>query len=238
MNKLKPHERIFVALDTAELKEALELSRALKGLVGGVKLGKEFFTACGPEGVQAVNDCGMPVFLDLKFHDIPNTVASAIKASMLLSPYMVNVHASGGETMMRAAIQSAEKESEKRPLILGVTVLTSMDKSDLSGVGIKSSIPDQVLRLASLCQISGLDGVVCSAQEVEVLREHFGKNFILVVPGIRPHWASKNDQKRIVTPTAAIATGADYLVIGRPITSADDPVEAANKIAAEIADGI
>jgi orotidine-5'-phosphate decarboxylase len=238
MTLLHPHERTFVALDTTDLAHALDLANALSGHVGGMKVGKEFFTACGPDGVRAVTDCGMPVFLDLKFHDIPNTVAGAIKASLALSPYMVNVHASGGETMMRAATQSAEAAGEGRPLVLGVTVLTSMDESDLQEIGVESSIPDQVMRLASLAQFSGLDGVVCSAREVEDLREHLGKEFKLVVPGIRPQWASSDDQKRIVTPAAAIAIGADYLVIGRPITGASDPVEAANKIAAEIAAGI
>ena len=238
MTLLHPHERTFVALDTTDLAHALDLANALSGHVGGMKVGKEFFTACGPDGVRAVTDCGMPVFLDLKFHDIPNTVAGAIKASLALSPYMVNVHASGGETMMRAATQSAEAAGEGRPLVLGVTVLTSMDESDLQGIGVESSVPDQVMRLASLAQFSGLDGVVCSAREVEDLREHLGKDFKLVVPGIRPQWASSDDQKRIVTPAAAIAIGADYLVIGRPITGASDPVEAANKIAAEIAAGI
>ena len=238
MTILHPHERTFVALDTTDLSYALELVKALSGHVGGVKVGKEFFTACGPDGVLAITDCGMPIFLDLKFHDIPNTVAGAIKASLLFSPYMVNVHACGGETMMRAAAQSAEEAGEGRPLVLGVTVLTSMDESDLKEIGVESSVSDQVLRLASLSQYSGLDGVVCSAREVEDLREHLGKDFKLVVPGIRPQWASSNDQKRIVTPAAAIAIGADYLVIGRPITRADDPVGAADKIAAEIAAGI
>jgi len=237
MTKLKSHERTFVALDTSDLLQALELANALSGHVGGVKLGKEFFTACGLDGVQAVKECGMPVFLDLKFHDIPNTVAGAIKAALLVSPCMVNVHACGGETMLRAAVQSAEEAGEGRPLVLGVTVLTSMDESDLQKIGIECSVSDQVLRLAYLCQINGLDGVVCSAQEVEGLRKHLGKNFKLVVPGIRPHWAQNNDQKRIVTPADAIAIGADYLVIGRPITKADDPIEAADKIAAEIAAG-
>jgi orotidine-5'-phosphate decarboxylase len=238
MTKLHPHERTFVALDTTDLTQALDLANALSGHVGGIKLGKEFFTACGPEGVEAITNCGMLVFLDLKFHDIPNTVAAAIKASLVFSPYMVNVHACGGETMMRAAAQSAEEAGQDRPLILGVTVLTSMDESDLKGTGIESSVSDQVLRLASLSQFSGLDGVVCSAREVEDLREHLGEDFKLVVPGIRPEWAQKNDQKRIVTPAAAISIGADYLVIGRPITQANDPVEAADKIAAEIAAGI
>jgi orotidine-5'-phosphate decarboxylase len=151
---------------------------------------------------------------------------------------MINVHACGGEMMMRAAVQSAEEAGEGRPLVLGVTVLTSMDESDLQGVGVESSVPDQVLRQASLSHNSGLDGVVFSAREVEDLREHLGKEFKLVVPGIRPQWASSNDQKRIVTPATAIAIGADYLVIGRPITGAGDPVEAANRIAAEIAAGV
>jgi orotidine-5'-phosphate decarboxylase len=238
MTMLHPHERTFVALDTTDLDRALELAESLSGHVGGMKVGKEFFTACGPEGVRAVTDCGMPVFLDLKFHDIPNTVAGAIRAALPLQPYMLNVHASGGEAMMKAAAAAAAEGGEGRPLALAVTVLTSMDEKDLEGVGINDSIPDQVLRLASLAQYSGMDGVVCSAREVEDLREHLGKDFKLVVPGIRPVWASSDDQKRIVTPAAAVAIGADYLVIGRPITGADDPVEAADKIAAEIAAGI
>lgn len=237
MTRLHPKERTFVALDTTDLAHALDLANALSGHVGGVKVGKEFFTACGPEGVYAVTQCGMPVFLDLKFHDIPNTVAGAIKASLLFSPYMVNVHALGGEMMMRAAAKSAEEAGEGRPLVLGVTVLTSINENDLQSIGIENSVSDQVLRLASLSQFSGLDGVVCSAQEVEDLREHFGKDFKLVVPGIRPKWAQNNDQKRIVTPADAIAIGADYLVIGRPITQADNPIEAADRIAAEIAAG-
>ena len=151
---------------------------------------------------------------------------------------MVNVHACGGETMMRAAMRSAEESGQDRPLVLGVTVLTSMDESDLRGIGVENSVSAQVFRLALLCQSSGLDGVVCSAQEVEGLRKHLGKNFKLVVPGIRPNWSKKNDQKRIVTPAEAIAIGADYLVIGRPITGAVDPVEAADNIAAEIDAGI
>jgi orotidine-5'-phosphate decarboxylase len=238
MTMLHPHERTFVALDTTDLDHALELAKSLSGHVGGMKVGKEFFTACGPDGVRAVTQCGMPVFLDLKFHDIPNTVAGAIRASLALNPFMVNVHASGGEVMMRAAAEAAAEAGEGRPMTLAVTVLTSMDEKDLEGIGVNDSVPDQVLRLASLAQYSGIDGVVCSAREVEDLREHLGKDFKLVVPGIRPRWASSDDQKRIVTPAAAVAIGADYLVIGRPITGANDPVEAADKIAAEIAAGI
>ena len=233
----QPHERTFVALDTTDLSRAVDLARSLAGHVGGMKVGKEFFTACGPDGVRAVGDCGMPVFLDLKFHDIPNTVAGAVRASLPLSPFMVNVHASGGPAMMRAAATAAAEAGAARPLVLGVTVLTSMDKDDLAAVGIDTPGTDQVLRLAALTQDCGLDGVVCSAREVEDIREHLGRDFKLVVPGIRPGWAASDDQKRIVTPAAAIAMGADYLVIGRPITGAADPVEAADKIAAEIAAG-
>ncbi len=238
MSKLLPHQRTFVALDTTDLAHALRLAKALSGHVGGMKVGKEFFTACGPDGVRAVAGCGMPVFLDLKFHDIPNTVAGAVRAALPLQPMMLDVHASGGEAMMRAAAQAAEEAGAERPLVLGITVLTSMDESDLQGVGVDSAVPDQVLRLATLAQYSGLDGVVCSAREVEDLREHLGKDFKLIVPGIRPKWAASDDQKRIVTPAVAVAIGADYLVIGRPITGAADPVEAADKIAAEIAAGL
>jgi len=238
MSKLLPHERTFVALDTTDLAHALRLAKALSGHVGGMKVGKEFFTACGPDGVRAVADCGMPVFLDLKFHDIPNTVAGAVRAALPLQPMMLDVHAAGGEAMMRAAVDAADQAGAERPLVLGITVLTSMDESDLQGVGVDSAVPDQVLRLATLAQYSGLDGVVCSAREVEDLREHLGKDFKLIVPGIRPKWAASDDQKRIVTPAVAVAIGADYLVIGRPITGAADPVEAADKIAAEIAAGL
>jgi len=238
MNKLLPFERTFVALDTTDLAHALSLAKALSGHVGGMKVGKEFFTACGPDGVKAVSDCGMPVFLDLKFHDIPNTVAGAVRAALPLGPMMLDVHASGGEAMMRAAAEAAEAAGGERPLVLGITVLTSMDESDLQAVGVESAVPDQVLRLATLAQYSGLDGVVCSAREVEDLREHLGRDFKLIVPGIRPKWAASDDQKRIITPAVAVAIGADYLVIGRPITGAADPVEAADKIAAEIAAGL
>lgn len=238
MSKLLPHERTFVALDTTDLAHALSLAKSLSGHVGGMKVGKEFFTACGPDGVRAVADCGMPVFMDTKFHDIPNTVAGALRAALPLHPFIINVHAAGGEAMMRAAAEAVAEAGEGRPLLIAITVLTSMDESDLQTIGVESTVPDQVLRLATLAQYSGLDGVVCSAREVEDLREHLGKDFKLVVPGIRPKWAASDDQKRIVTPATAVAIGADYLVIGRPITGAADPVEAADRIAAEIAAGL
>ena len=231
-------ERIFVALDTTNVVKAAALAKSLSGLVGGVKLGKEFFTATGPQGVAQVAAGGQPVFLDLKFHDIPNTVAGAIRAAMKLHPFIVNVHAGGGATMMRAAAgaakEAAEAEGCQRPLVLGVTVLTSLGEGDLHGVGVAGTTLDQVTRLATLAQESGLDGVVCSAREVEALREVCGPDFKLVVPGIRPAWASTDDQKRIMTPADAVSAGADYLVIGRPITETDDPAEAAQQIVDEI----
>ena len=229
---MNPSDKIFVALDTTDLDRALTLGRCLKGLVGGVKVGKEFFTALGPDGVRAVADLGLPVFLDLKFHDIPATVAGAVKAAMALNPFMLNVHACGGAAMMRAAVDAAG-DAPKRPLVLAVTVLTSMGDDDLAAAGVPDTAANQVLRLATLAKDSGIDGVVCSALEAEALRAQLGEDFKLVVPGIRPAWAAANDQKRIVTPAAAVASGADYLVIGRPITGADDPADAARRIADE-----
>lgn len=232
---LAPAERLFVALDTADADAAVGLARSLKGAAGGVKLGKEFFTAHGPAGVARVAAEGLPVFLDLKFHDIPNTVASAIKAALPLRPFMLNVHASGGAAMMRAAAEAAAGLGGVRPLVVAVTVLTSLDEDDLRAVGMKTPIADQVVRLAKLAQASGLDGVVCSAKEAMAIRGACGRAFRLVVPGIRPAWAASEDQKRVVTPREAIALGADYLVVGRPIAQARDPVAAARQIVAEIA---
>jgi orotidine-5'-phosphate decarboxylase len=230
---VKPSDRIFVALDTVDLDRALALGRGLKGLVGGVKLGKEFFTALGPDGVHAVAELGLPIFLDLKFHDIPATVAGAVRAALALNPFMLNVHASGGEAMMRAAADAVSPDPG-RTLILAVTVLTSLADEDLAATGVQDTAEAQVVRLAILAKNSGLDGVVCSAREAEALRVRLGPDFKLAVPGIRPEWAAVDDQKRIVTPAEAVAKGADYLVIGRPITAADDPADAAKRIAAEL----
>lgn len=228
-------QRIFVALDTTDVGRAVELANGLKGKVGGVKLGKEFFTAHGPDGVHRVTECGMRLFLDLKFHDIPNTVAGAVRASLALDPFMVNVHASGGRRMMEAARAAAdEADVGKRPGVIAVTVLTSMTRDDLVEVGLDEEPLEQVLRLGRLTQASGLDGVVCSAKEVVALRGAVGPDFKLVVPGIRPEWASLDDQRRVVTPKDAVDLGADYLVIGRPITAHDDPAEAARLIAEEM----
>jgi len=232
---LQPQHRIFVAIDTTDLGRAVELSSGLKGLVGGLKIGKEFFTAHGPEGVHRVIENGMPLFLDLKFHDIPNTVAGAIKASLQLDPFMVNVHASGGRRMMVAAKEAIDADHKSQhPLLIAVTVLTSMAREDLTELGLDVDPLQQVLRLAKLTKSSGLDGVVCSAKEVVALRGTVGDDFKLIVPGIRPTWASADDQRRILTPKDAVALGADYLVIGRPITGHDDPVHAAKLIADEL----
>ena len=229
---MKPTDRIFVALDTTDADQAVAMAGKLNGLVGGIKVGKEFFTAHGPAEVNRVAATGMPVFLDLKYHDIPNTVAGAIRATRNMKPFMLDVHASGGVAMMQAAAEAGED----KPLVIAVTVLTSLGDEDLNAMGIADTTENQVIRLARLAQDCGLDGVVCSAREVPALRQACGENFKLVVPGIRPTWASSDDQKRIVTPSDAVRMGADYLVIGRPITSAPDPVEAARRIADEIAD--
>jgi len=232
---MKAFERIYVALDTTDVTYAVDLAEKLKGLVGGMKVGKEFFTANGPQGVQAIRDVGMPVFLDLKFHDIPNTVAGAIRAAAPIAPHIINVHAQGGPEMLKQAAQAGK--DAHIPLTIAVTILTALDRDDLEATGVPHSVEDQVVRLARLTQENGLDGVVCSAREIAPIRTVCGPDFKLVVPGIRPAWAAKGDQKRIMTPRDAVAAGADILVIGRPITQADDPVAAARKIAEEL-DGL
>ena len=231
---MDPSDRIFVALDTSDLDKALALAEGLRGLVGGVKLGQEFFTAQGPAGVDAVKALGLPVFLDLKFHDIPATVSRAVGAALALKLFMLNVHASGGEAMMWAAADAAGLADDERPLVVAVTVLTSLWSGDLVATGIDDNIEDQVLRLAALAENCDLDGVVCSPREVAALRRERGPDFKLVVPGIRPTWAATDDQKRVETPADTVAAGADYLVIGRPITESQDPAEAARRIADEI----
>ncbi|MCD6073420.1 MAG: pyrF [Rhodospirillales bacterium] len=233
-------QRIFVPLDTPDLERGLALVRSLAGLIGGVKIGKEFFTALGPQGVAKVTaDCGMPLFLDLKFHDIPNTVAGAVRSGVHMRPAILDVHTQGASAMMKAAAAAAEDEAAKigvpRPLVLGVTVLTSLDNRDLTDIGVAASTADHVVRLARLARMSGLDGVVCSGEEIESLRDALGPDFKLLVPGIRPAWAVAGDQKRILTPAEAVKRGADFLVIGRPITEAASPGDAAQRIADEIA---
>ena len=233
-----PRDCIFVPLDTPHLDRALEITNSLKGLIGGVKIGKEFFTAHGPDGVRRIKALGTEIFIDLKFHDIPNTVAGAVRSAIHLEPKILNVHAQGGRSMLIAARDAAAEEASKvgvsPPLLLGVTVLTSISNQDLKEVGVNDIVMDQVKRLASLCQEIGLNGVVCSAREISALRIICGDEFKLLTPGIRPKWATDDDQKRVVTPGEAIKRGADYLVIGRPIYGATDPIFAVEKILAEI----
>jgi orotidine-5'-phosphate decarboxylase len=224
---------VFVALDTVSLADALKLARSLRPFVGGVKVGLEFFSANGPEGVRTVIASGIPVFLDLKLHDIPTTVAGAMKALAPLMPEIINVHASGGIAMMRAA-KDALVAASPRTKLIAVTVLTSLEAGDLAAMGISGSPIEQVARLARLVMQSGLDGVVCSPQEIQAVRTACGPGFLIVTPGVRPAGAALGDQRRVMTPTEAIKAGADLLVIGRPITGAPDPAVAARDIAATL----
>lgn len=223
----EPANPVFCAIDTTELARAEALARAVAGAAGGVKLGKEFFTAHGPEGVRRVQAAaGLPLFLDLKWHDIPNTVAGAVRAALPLKPFMVNVHATGGPAMLRAAKEAAQGQT----LVVAVTVLTSLDDADLDAVGLRGPAAARAVALARLAQDCGLDGVVCSALEIAAVREACGPAFKLVVPGVRPAGAEIGDQKRVMTPADARRAGADYLVVGRPITGAAEPGAAARAI--------
>lgn len=219
------NEKIIVALDKSTYAEALNLAGMLDSSLCRVKVGKELFTAAGPGVVEALMRRGFEVFLDLKFHDIPNTVAGAVRSACGLGVWMVNVHASGGQAMMEAAV-NAVKGVEKPPLLIGVTLLTSMGVKDLQRMCIFVDEKRVVLSLAALAKESGLDGVVCSGHEAETLREHLGEDFILVTPGIRLPEGSTDDQARVMTPEKAIMSGAKYLVVGRSITSAADPLAA------------
>lgn len=232
---MKLENPVFCALDTTEIGRAIALARDLEGRVGGVKLGMEFFNAQGPAGYQAVAETGLPIFLDLKLHDIPNTVAGGIRAVLPLKPAIVNVHTAGGSAMMRAAADAAKEAGSERPLIIGVTMLTSLDQSDLTDTGVSGTPSDHVRRLAGLAAAAGLDGVVCSAHEIEMLRRDLGPDFKLIVPGIRPAGADLADQKRVMTPAQALSLGADMLVIGRPITGAGNPRAAAEEIGRSLA---
>jgi len=230
---------ILVALDVESAAKAVALADALRGSVGGFKIGKQLFTAAGPAMVRELTSRGDRVFLDLKFHDIPNTVAGAIQSAVSTGAWMVNVHASGGSAMMKAAAEAARKTaaglSRERPLVIAVTVLTSMDTAALSEIGVTRPLLDQVVHLAKLSQASGLDGVVASPQEVTAIRKACGPDFQIVTPGIRPaDQQGKDDQARTMTPAEAVEAGATYLVIGRPITGAPDPKSAAEAILATL----
>lgn len=217
---------IFVAIDTADLARAIQIAGAIRDYAGGVKLGLEFFSAQGPDGVKRIADLGLPIFLDLKFHDIPNTVAKAVEAIAPLKPAILTVHAHGGHEMLSAAKRAAAESTR----VVAVTLLTSLDEGDLSDLGIDRSTSDQVARLAWMARDAGVDGIVCSGAEVAAAREAWPKGFF-VVPGVRPVGTDVADQKRVVTPTRALDDGASILVIGRPITGAPDPKRAIMDIA-------
>jgi orotidine-5'-phosphate decarboxylase len=221
--------KIVIALDFADAKPALEFVQQIDPKLCRVKVGKELFTAAGPQLIEQLVKRDFSVFLDLKFHDIPNTVAKACEAASRLGLWMLNVHASGGLAMMQAAREGVNKSGHD-PLLIAVTVLTSMAEAELAEVGVQGTLLDHVKRLALLTQQAGLDGVVCSAQEASMLRAACGPDFCLVTPGIRPADAAKDDQTRIVTPTQALSLGASYLVIGRPITQAANPLQALEQI--------
>ena len=225
--------KIIVALDYPEAAPALALVGRLQPSLCRLKVGKELFTATGPVLLEQLMRRGFEIFLDLKFHDIPNTAAQACKAAASLGVWMVNVHALGGRKMLEAA-REAIAQSAQQPRLIAVTLLTSMAQQDLADIGIAATPAEMVLRLASLARDSGLDGVVCSAQEAALLRKQCGKDFCLVTPGIRPAQASPDDQSRVMTPLAALQAGSRYLVIGRPITKAADPLQALLDINKEI----
>lgn len=225
--------KIIVALDYANASDALALVNQLDPSLCKLKVGKELFTAAGPQLVEQLIAKDYDVFLDLKFHDIPNTVAKACEAATNLGVWMLNVHAAGGSAMMQAALEGVNNSKHKAYLI-AVTVLTSMSQANLTEIGITENVESQVLKLAKLSQQAGLHGVVCSAQEAQMLRQHTSKSFLLVTPGIRPANNNLDDQSRVLTPLQALSMGASYLVIGRPITQAKNPIEALMAIKAEI----
>jgi orotidine-5'-phosphate decarboxylase len=229
---MDPRKRIIVALDIDSRTEALRLVRQLQGKVGLFKVGSQLFTTEGPQLVRDIIAMGEQVFLDLKFHDIPNTVIKSALAAQHLGASMITVHTAGGSKMMSSVMElfSCAESSPPRPLVAGVTVLTSLSSEELKDVGYSLPIEDQVIRLARLAQRAGLDGVVASPAEIESLRIHVGDSFKIIAPGIRPTGSEKNDQSRIATPGFALKAGADYLVIGRPITASSNPAESVERI--------
>ncbi|SHO58852.1 orotidine-5'-phosphate decarboxylase [Vibrio quintilis] len=226
--------KVIVALDYNNQSEALRFVDRIDPTSCRLKVGKEMFTLFGPDFVRQLHQRDFSVFLDLKFHDIPNTCSKAVKAAADLGVWMVNVHASGGEQMMTAAREALVSYGDDKPLLIGVTVLTSMSQSDLKSIGVDVTLQEHVSRLAKLTKNSGLDGIVCSAQEANYLKSEFGEKFKLVTPGIRPAGSDKGDQKRVMTPQEAIQAGSDYLVIGRPITQAKEPSVVLSQINASL----
>ncbi|MGL5596921.1 MAG: orotidine-5'-phosphate decarboxylase [Aeromonas sp.] len=227
--------KILVALDYQHEADALAFIEHVSPSLCRLKIGKEMFTLFGPQFVRQLVAKGFDVFLDLKFHDIPNTVAKAVAASAELGVWMVNVHASGGMRMMQAAVDALRPYGDRAPLLIAVTVLTSMEQTDLAEIGLDVTPAEQVIRLATLAKAAGLDGVVCSAHEAHELKAQLGETFKLVTPGIRPTGCAAGDQRRVMSPRAAKEAGADYLVIGRPITGAVDPAAMLTRINAELA---
>ena len=227
-------QKVIVALDYDNQADALAFVDRIDPASCRLKVGKEMFTLFGPDFVRELHKRGFSVFLDLKFHDIPNTCSKAVRAAAELGVWMVNVHASGGERMMAASREILEPYGKDRPLLIGVTVLTSMEQSDLAGIGLNVAPQEQVIRLATLTKNSGLDGVVCSAQEASMLKGELGKEFKLVTPGIRPAGSDQGDQKRIMTPAQAMQAGSHYLVMGRPITKAEDPIAVLTQVNTEL----
>ena len=220
---------IIVAIDKNSETEAYQLSKELIGNIGAIKLGLEYFDTYGPDGIKKIQSLGIPIFLDLKIHDIPQTVKKTIDTLSSLRPAILNIHALGGKNMMEYALKAISKNSPETYLI-AVTILTSLDDNDLQIMGINIPTKNLVSNLAKLAKESGLSGVVCSSQEIKMVRETCGKNFKIIVPGIRPNGSDKNDQKRTMTPKEAISLGADHLVIGRPITDSNDPKNAVIEI--------
>lgn len=235
---MRPKERLIVALDVDSRKKAIGLVDELKGAVKMFKVGSVLFSSCGPNIITLIKKKGCEVFLDLKFHDIPNTVAKSSASVTRLGVFMFNVHSLGGREMMRAASQAVKEEAEKlkieRPKVLAVTILTSMDGKSLGMTGIDNNMKEEVLRLARLAREAGLDGVVASMNEARFIRENLGGDFLIVTPGIRPPGSASGDQKRIATPKEAIEAGSDYIVVGRPIIEARDPRKAAYLILEEL----
>lgn len=231
-------ERLIVALDVDDLNHAKELVQRLAGEVGMFKIGKQLFTHAGPQAVRLIQEVGGEIFLDLKFHDIPNTVAKAAVEATRMGVKMFNVHASGSLEMMRTTVKEVRRvcrqEKRRKPIMLAVTVLTSLNQDDLKRVGVDGRVAAQVVRLALLTKEAGMDGVVASPHEVADIREHCGRRFVIVTPGIRPLAAPRNDQQRVMTPAEAVKAGIDYIVVGRPIVEAKDPVAAARAMIAEM----
>ena len=235
---MKSIDRLIVALDVNSEERAIAMAEKLKSDVKLFKIGLELFSSCGPKIIARIKEMGCDVFLDLKFHDIPTTVAKATASVTALGPFIFNVHALGGYDMMKRAAEETLREAERlriaKPKILAVTILTSIDEKAMREVGLGGSPKEEVLRLSNLAKKAGLDGVVAAPSETKYIRKEIGEDFLIVTPGVRPEWAASNDQKRIATPSAAIKDGADYIVVGRPITESKDPAEAAREILKEM----